>query len=190
MSIVKDINVLRKVSKDVVSVDEATSLISKIEKELLNLKGVGVGLSAIQIGIPKKVAVIRYKNHSLNLINSSVLDKQGEFVFFNEGCLSFPNRYISTKRYQETTIENWVIDNGVFRKETQLFHYDEDGQYGDGLVAIAVQHEIDHFLGKIFYDVECEKKSTTVFLEQKVGRNNPCICGSGKKFKKCCLGKN
>ena len=24
----------------------------------------------------------------------------------------------------------------------------------------------------------------------KVGRNDPCICGSGKKFKKCCLGKD
>ena len=23
----------------------------------------------------------------------------------------------------------------------------------------------------------------------KVGRNEPCICGSGKKFKKCCLNK-
>ena len=26
-------------------------------------------------------------------------------------------------------------------------------------------------------------------LKPKVGRNDPCICGSGKKFKKCCLGK-
>lgn len=24
----------------------------------------------------------------------------------------------------------------------------------------------------------------------KVGRNDPCACGSGKKFKKCCLGKD
>jgi len=23
----------------------------------------------------------------------------------------------------------------------------------------------------------------------RVGRNDPCPCGSGKKFKKCCLGK-
>lgn len=26
--------------------------------------------------------------------------------------------------------------------------------------------------------------------QQKTGRNDPCPCGSGKKFKKCCLGKN
>jgi len=26
--------------------------------------------------------------------------------------------------------------------------------------------------------------------EKKIGRNEPCPCGSGKKFKKCCLGKD
>ncbi|MFZ2631595.1 MAG: PBPRA1643 family SWIM/SEC-C metal-binding motif protein [Desulfosalsimonadaceae bacterium] len=26
----------------------------------------------------------------------------------------------------------------------------------------------------------------TVSVEKKVGRNDPCPCGSGKKFKKCC----
>ncbi len=33
------------------------------------------------------------------------------------------------------------------------------------------------------------KKSRTVIKEAKVGRNDPCPCGSGKKYKKCC-GKN
>ena len=23
----------------------------------------------------------------------------------------------------------------------------------------------------------------------KIGRNEPCICGSGKKYKRCCLGE-
>ena len=31
-------------------------------------------------------------------------------------------------------------------------------------------------------------KSTDI-KKKKVGRNDPCPCGSGKKFKKCCLGK-
>lgn len=30
------------------------------------------------------------------------------------------------------------------------------------------------------------KRSKTVVNEVKVGRNDPCPCGSGKKFKKCC----
>lgn len=32
-------------------------------------------------------------------------------------------------------------------------------------------------------------KGTSVFSLKKVGRNDPCPCGSGKKYKKCCLGK-
>ncbi len=31
-----------------------------------------------------------------------------------------------------------------------------------------------------------QKKSGTVVKEEKVGRNEPCPCGSGKKYKKCC----
>ncbi|MFI3205855.1 MAG: SEC-C metal-binding domain-containing protein [Clostridia bacterium] len=31
-----------------------------------------------------------------------------------------------------------------------------------------------------------QKKSQTVVNENKVGRNEPCPCGSGKKYKKCC----
>lgn len=30
------------------------------------------------------------------------------------------------------------------------------------------------------------KKSKTVVKEKEPGRNNPCPCGSGKKYKKCC----
>ena len=32
-----------------------------------------------------------------------------------------------------------------------------------------------------------QKLSTTVVKGPKVGRNDPCPCGSGKKYKKCCL---
>ncbi len=41
-----------------------------------------------------------------------------------------------------------------------------------------------------------ESQPTTIHEEellsgrQKVGRNDPCPCGSGKKFKQCCLGKD
>ena len=31
-----------------------------------------------------------------------------------------------------------------------------------------------------------QKKSGTVVKEKKIGRNEPCPCGSGKKYKKCC----
>ncbi len=31
-----------------------------------------------------------------------------------------------------------------------------------------------------------QKESTTIRREKKIGRNDPCPCGSGKKYKKCC----
>ncbi|MGC2872863.1 SEC-C metal-binding domain-containing protein [Ihubacter sp. rT4E-8] len=37
--------------------------------------------------------------------------------------------------------------------------------------------------------VKTYKRSKTVHVEKKPGRNDPCPCGSGKKYKKCC-GKN
>jgi len=37
-----------------------------------------------------------------------------------------------------------------------------------------------------FYDGNAPKPETFSRKEPKVGRNDPCPCGSGKKFKKCC----
>ena len=31
-----------------------------------------------------------------------------------------------------------------------------------------------------------QKESTTIRKPKKIGRNDPCPCGSGKKYKKCC----
>jgi uncharacterized protein YecA (UPF0149 family) len=36
-------------------------------------------------------------------------------------------------------------------------------------------------------DCGCDAPSTIVYSEPKIGRNDPCYCGSGKKYKKCCL---
>ena len=33
---------------------------------------------------------------------------------------------------------------------------------------------------------KAQKTSTTVVKDKKIGRNDPCPCGSGKKYKKCC----
>ncbi|MBI4668280.1 MAG: SEC-C domain-containing protein [Elusimicrobia bacterium] len=35
-----------------------------------------------------------------------------------------------------------------------------------------------------------QKVQQVVNQDQKIGRNDPCSCGSGKKFKKCCALKN
>ncbi len=51
-------------------------------------------------------------------------------------------------------------------------------------------HEIASFKKNdnrwFFYDGEAPNPEQYVREQAKVGRNDPCPCGSGKKFKKCC----
>jgi peptide deformylase len=190
--IVKDEAVLRKISEPVGSVKEAQEIIAELTKTLRRTDN-GVGLAAIQIGIPKTVGVIIYQDGDVervvHLINPKLVEAEDEVVFPNEGCLSFPGKYNSTKRYQHYIIDNQVIDGDEFRTERHYYFYSPDPtEVGNmGLRAIAVQHEMDHFAGKLIHDFDI--KGTTLQREgQKVGRNDKCPCGSGKKFKKCCLG--
>jgi SEC-C motif-containing protein len=51
-------------------------------------------------------------------------------------------------------------------------------------------HEIAKFKKQddkwYFYDGEAPEQKQVVRSAPKIGRNDPCHCGSGKKFKKCC----
>jgi len=55
---------------------------------------------------------------------------------------------------------------------------------------VQVHHELSEFRKQggawYFSDGKTPGVRTVVRSEAKVGRNDPCPCGSGKKFKKCC----
>jgi peptide deformylase len=192
--IIKNVKELKEKSIPVESVEEAKDLIKILEKELLKHDN-GIGLSAIQIGITKQVSVIRLPQNDkdekiefLHIINPNIIEKEEKFIHYGEGCLSIPKTYLNIPRYKEFIIDNQVIDKNEFRTERQMFYYSndkKDSTWDDGLTAIAVQHEIDHFEGVLITDKHVE--STIVKNEKKVSRNEPCPCGSGKKYKKCCL---
>jgi peptide deformylase len=206
--ITKDISVLRQKSEPV-SVEEAQDLIERLKKTLSNTPN-GIGLSAIQIGIPKRVSVIRWPKNWLTqapidhlpaelqydwlyLINSEIKELDNEFVHLGEGCLSFPEHYEDVKRFRDTVIQTQELIDGKLEDRTLYFHYDKDKERNwiishPPIVSIAVQHEIDHMDGIVFTDKIAEKPKP-VMVGQKVGRNDPCPCGSGKKFKKCCVNK-
>lgn len=189
-SVCCDEKILRQKSEPVASVEEATALIQKLEAALKQIDN-GVGLAAVQIRIPKQVGVIQGRDGNIYLINPVLESAEEEFVFGREGCLSKPGLYRNTKRFRHYTIKNQVIDGDEFREEIQYYFYgetpDEPGHMG--LEAIAVQHEMDHFDGKMIVDQEEIKGKTVERGKEKVGRNDPCPCGSGKKFKKCCINK-
>lgn len=45
--------------------------------------------------------------------------------------------------------------------------------------------DTDHLKSNVT-DVDVEKVKTPIKKDEKVGRNDPCPCGSGKKYKNCC----
>lgn len=51
-------------------------------------------------------------------------------------------------------------------------------------------HEISQFVkeGEQWYYVDGEIQPQQPVRSAKIGRNEPCPCGSGKKYKKCCHG--
>lgn len=184
--IVQDIQFLRKKSTDVKTVDEARKLIDELESTLSKIDN-GVGLAAVQIGKPKKVGVIKGRNGYVHLINPVVVSKENEFIYSGEGCLSFPGTFKNTKRYKDFTIKHIKIEGDRFKEETLSFYFSADPyeSNSDGRIAIAVQHEMEHFDGGLILDHDYEVKPIQRTSE-KIGRNDPCSCGSGKKYKKCC----
>ena len=184
--IVKNIASLSQKSEIVTSVEEAKGVLIELENTLGPISH-GVGLAAIQIGYAKRIGAIKKGDGSfIHLINPELIEGIDEFIFLNEGCLSFPNEFRDTKRYRQVIIKNHRIENDRFEEETLSFYYSKEEEPGnDGLVCIALQHELDHFNGLTIMNHSIVN-TPLVRAEVKIGRNDKCSCGSGKKYKKCC----
>lgn len=147
--------------------DEAREIIRALEIELASSQRAGVGLAAPQIGIRRRVAIIRTKGASMDLVNPVVVDKERSIVVRGEGCLSLPGMSVDTWRFDEVFVKCDANPAGFV---------------ATGLEAVVVQHEIDHLDGILMTD-----RSTSI----RIGRNDPCPCGAktpdGKpmKFKRC-----
>ena len=171
-----------------VSVEEGLEIATELFN-ILNERKDGIGLAANQVGIDASVAVLNVRE-PLILINP-VIKEQWDEIDYYEGCLSYPQKGIRTKRYKNIIIQTAQEESGWY------FSGVETGKEGKGtwesakkhdqeqrlLEAICVQHEIDHLNGMTIHD---RKIDTTIRNENKIGRNEPCHCGSGKKYKKCC----
>ena len=169
--------------------------LEKFENDMVNLmkNANGLGLAANQVGIDASVAVVNVREPII-LINPKVIQQWGEVPYY-EGCLSFPKKSVQTKRFKNVIMtteqedgkwyfsgdDNPIDGKGSWEKEDRNKRDSELRL----LEAVCVQHEIDHLNGIICMD---RKIDVTVTREQnKIGRNDPCHCGSGKKYKKCCM---
>lgn len=81
-----------------------------------------------------------------------------------------------------------VVDGGVDDQTGQVEFTIQYKHKGHTLT----QHELASFIrvdGEWLYsDYEINPKKPTLVNDNKLGRNDPCSCGSGKKYKKCCGG--
>lgn len=165
--IITDIDILRK-KNEPSTLEEAKEIIKKLEEELKLSPTEGAGLAAPQIGINKKVAIIRLGGEEdLDLVNPVIIDRRNPYINRKEGCLSFPNVEIDTQRYNELFVKDDLHP---------------DGFVAVGFVAAVVEHEVQHLESILMIDVAIGKN--------KVGRNDPCPCGAMKnnkriKFKNC-----
>ena len=179
--IIRDEKQLRLPCEDVLP-GEVGELVELLEKELANsarLGAPGVGLAANQVGIQKKIAIVRLGDIKFNLVNAKIEKGYDPAIFEDEGCLSVPGRLENTIRFQEV----YVVNN--LEKPHRFI--------ASGLVAVVVQHELGHLNQELFIDRIAPKQTQIIRPSLKVGANDPCPCGkinleSGKiiKFKKCC----
>jgi peptide deformylase len=176
MIITNNEELLRVKCDDVLS-EEVGSLISTLETELeyANRLGKGgIGLAAPQIGIAKKIAIIRIDKVKLDLVNCQIESGFDATLFREEGCLSFPGRVEDTTRFQEVYVTRNLVAPYSF--------------IATGLLAVVCQHELDHLNSTLFMD-RAAPKPVIVVKKQKAGPNDPCPCGSKLKYKKCCFKK-
>ena len=102
----------------------------------------GIGLAATQVNVRKRVVVMdisEEKNQPLVFINPTLLEQEGESEM-DEGCLSVPGFYEIVRRAERVRVSALVRDVVPFELDAS------------GLLAVCIQHEIDHLDGKLFVD--------------------------------------
>jgi len=173
--IITDIEYLRQISKETTKKEvELQNIVYLIQYALHKGWVFGYGLAAVQVGIPLAVGwywlstdkgiTPQALGEGHLLINPKILEMKEPIIKPGEGCLSIPGKTYTTKRYNRIVLMN-------------------DGHRcsAEGIEAQIIQHEVDHINGILISDRE--------YHSEKIGRNDPCYCGSEKKYKKCCLGK-
>jgi peptide deformylase len=135
--------VLKVVATDVPNIDGA--LVETVDDMVETMYAApGVGLAAPQIGLSQRVIVldVDHENkgkHLLKLINPVIAESEGEIIW-EEGCLSVRDYTAEVRRAARVLVRAWTPDG----KEIEL--------EGQELLAVALQHEIDHLDGKLFLD--------------------------------------
>jgi peptide deformylase len=140
---------LKTISTPVDGVDDALRAFIKDMFETM-YDAPGIGLAAIQVGVPKRVLVIDLQERDEEsgavireprvFINPEIVEMSEDLTVYSEGCLSVPDQYADVER-PSIIKAKWLDENGKAHEEVI-----------EGLLAICLQHEMDHLNGILFID--------------------------------------
>jgi peptide deformylase len=140
---------LRQISTPVETVDDG---VRKLVADMFETMyaAPGIGLAAIQVGVPKRILVIDLQEPEEEggepvrqprvFINPEIVAHSDQDVPYSEGCLSIPDQYADVER-PDLIRARWLDEQGVAHEEEI-----------DGLLAVCLQHEMDHLNGILFID--------------------------------------
>ena len=156
--------ILRQVSKPVSSVgNEERKLMDDMLETMYAANG--IGLAAIQIGIPKRIIVMDIskdgKKNPMYFVNPKINNKDTEKTTYEEGCLSVPDYFAEVDRPKYCEVE-YLDYNG----ESKVLE-------ADGLLATCIQHEMDHLEGILFIDYLSKLKKTMIVKKLSKRKNPP-----------------
>ena len=145
---------LRQISKPVDKVGDEERLLMDDMLETMYAAN-GIGLAAIQIGVPKRIIVMDIgkdaeKKEPRYFINPIIKNKNASKSIYEEGCLSVPNQFAEIERPKKCEVE-YLDYNG--KKKFLL---------AEGLLATCIQHEMDHLEGILFIDYLSKLKKSMI----------------------------
>ena len=155
--------ILRQVSKRVEKVGkEERLLMDDMLETMYNANG--IGLAAIQIGVPKRIIVMdlakkQEEKNPMYFVNPVIKNKNQNLSTYEEGCLSVPNQFAEVDRPSTCEVEYLDYDG-----EKKLLK-------AEGLLATCIQHEMDHLQGILFIDYLSKLKKSMIIKKLSKDKN-------------------
>ena len=154
---------LRTEAKPVETVDDSIrQLVADMFETMYDAPG--IGLAATQVNVHKRVIVIDVsedKSQPLVFINPEITILDDEKADCEEGCLSVPG-------YSEAVSRPTHVRINALDEYGEAFEMEPSD-----LLAVCVQHEIDHLNGKLFVDylspLKRQRIRTKLEKEQRIG---------------------
>ncbi|WP_101758684.1 peptide deformylase [Oceanicoccus sp. KOV_DT_Chl] len=133
---------LRTIASPVSHVDASTHQLLDDMLETM-YEASGIGLAATQVDVHQRIVVIDIsdeRNQPQVFINPEITVLDGPQFEYEEGCLSVPGFHEAVSRPENIVVNALDREGNPFEMRPE------------GLLAVCIQHELDHLNGKLFVD--------------------------------------